>query len=106
MSPFFTRTLFAGASVALTLAMVTASAPASATALSSQYHQTSVQFSDLDLASPAGQKTLERRLNAAAELVCPVEDRFVDMQCRAVAVERARAEIARKTASSSIGAAN
>lgn len=55
MSKFLVRTLLAGFSLALTLAMIAASAPAS-TATIGAIHGTTYPIADLKLASIAGQK--------------------------------------------------
>lgn len=98
MSPLFTRTLFAGASVALTLAMVSASAPASASV--GDVRHAIVRIDDLNLGSAAGRQTLARRLDAAVDAVCPASeavDRDAEKRCRTAATGQARADIAHAT---------
>ncbi len=98
MSPLFTRTLFAGASVALTLAMVSAAAPA--TASIGDVRHSIVKIDDLNLGSAAGRQTLSRRLDAAVDAVCPASeavDRYAELRCRTAATQQARADVAHAT---------
>ena len=96
MSPLFTRTLFASASVALTLAMVSASAPA--TASQGDVRHMVVKIGDLNLGSAAGRHALANRLDAAADAVCPANaavDNVAVRRCRTAAIDQAHADIAR-----------
>ena len=100
MSPLYTRTLFASASIALTLVMVSASAPATAAVDHGDVRRMVVRIDDLNLGSAAGRQTLARRLGSAADAVCPTNDtghRFAALECRATAMAQARADVARVT---------
>ena len=104
MSPIFTRTLFASASVALTLAMVAAAAPATAAVSQGDVRHSIVKIDDLNLGSVAGRHTLARRLDAAVDSVCPANeaaDRLAEMQCRSAAIEQVQVAVTRATAAAS-----
>ena len=104
MSPIFSRALFASASVALTLAMVAAAAPATAAVSQGDVRHSILKINDLNLGSVAGRRVLMRRLDAAVDAVCPASeaaDRFAEMQCRSVAIEQAQAAVTRATGAAS-----
>ena len=62
-------------SITLALAAAAAlAAPAVATAATKQENTKGVQYKDLDLATEAGQKALESRMDAAAREVCGLDD--------------------------------
>ncbi len=89
-------------SVAAVLA-VAVGAPASA-----ETRTTLVQYSDLDLASPEGVQTLERRLRNAARQVCgaarirPLKERMEYHQCIDEAGATAEEQMAAITEASSV----
>ena len=106
MRDFLANTLFASVSLAATAAVVCfSSAPASAAIPMNDAPRAEVRFSDLDLATPRGQRTLAGRIHFAAELVCPVATPGIDVdaaQCRDNAIAQARREIAERLAVASV----
>lgn len=61
---------FALASMVMTLGAVVSAAPAHASVAQPDVPSVSVQVGDLNLDSPAGRATAERRIHAAADQVC------------------------------------
>lgn len=89
--------LFAGLAIAGGLLSTAATAATAAIAAPAIEAPTAtVRYNDLDLASPAGARQLERRIAAAAASVCPTGDNYrletlrIANQCRANAVASAR----------------
>jgi UrcA family protein len=67
-----------------------------------------VGYDDLDLSTPAGMKVLHRRIDLAANRVCPDASGpspavQVDLGCRADAVTSARAQISQAIAQQQLG---
>lgn len=90
MSNTIARILFASASLILTGTL----AVASASAAEPEVRQTTVHYADLNLSNAAGRKTLEHRLNAAAERVCFENGaRFQTMSCRTTALAKAHDDL-------------
>lgn len=96
---FFSNTLFATASIALTAGIVAASAaPAAASVPTETAPQTVVRYADLNLADQGGRADLDARIRAAADTVCPSESAtdVAVMQCRRKAITQAHRDIAER----------
>jgi len=102
MRNFFAHTLFAGVSLALTAGIVAASAtPAAAAIPTVDAPQALVRYSDLNLADKQARSTLDSRIHAAANAVCPTSGSAADfaaMQCRETAIKQAHSDIADRLA--------
>ena len=89
--------IFSVAAVAAALAS-TAFAVAPAAAASPYERSTTVSYADLNLSSPAGQATLDRRIKRAAEQVCGSEHdlslkvRQVARECQSEVIAGAKAQ--------------
>jgi UrcA family protein len=84
------------ASIATAAALIAgASAASAAPALSKSVE---VRHGDLDLATPAGQTALKKRISAAAVKACTADNGKIDADCRAFALSGARAPIERAIA--------
>lgn len=85
------RTLASFGAIVATFATVTVAAPVRA-----ETTQQSVSYADLDLTTPHGSATLQRRIRSAANALCgPIEPAF-RMQivaCRKAAIANARASL-------------
>jgi UrcA family protein len=84
-------------SIATAAAMLAAGATHAAPAGSSDTYAVRIATGDLDLASPAGQATLQGRIGRAANLVCGPSP--VVPLAQAIAVESCRVSLARSVAS-------
>lgn len=81
---------------------ITTATPAAAQSVSTSVH---VSYADLNLSSSTGQKTLERRIDAAAKIACDIDPNERDLnavltssRCLNTAVSGARASLAAATA--------
>ena len=88
----------AAASLAVSPALAAVDAPS-----------TSVSYEDLDLSSKEGQKTLDRRIAAAARSVCPAPQRTGTRiskpdRCYAEAVKKVRSQLASKGVGTAVAA--
>ena len=86
------RSLLVGA---LALAAFTLAGQASADPMAAQAPSVHVRYSDLDLTTERGSRSLYRRIQVAARQVCPVENirdpekMSAALKCQAAAVDRA-----------------
>lgn len=66
-----------------------------------------VSYADLDLTSPAGRSTLDRRVTSAAAMLCldnqrvPLEEFALERQCYSTALSKARVDIEQAVARAS-----
>jgi UrcA family protein len=87
--------------IAMSSAILLAAAAAPAVAQSAtDAPQTVVNYSDLNLSTPAGRAELQQRLAHAVDLVCPADTRGLDRQvvhntCRKQAWESIRPQLGR-----------
>lgn len=106
MSSIVASALRVTASLWLAGGLVAFADPALASAGLETPRQAQVVVADLNLASPAGHATAERRIRAAAASVCATEEFTADTTCMDRAISGARQALDARTSRPALLAAN